>query len=136
MQILDSCKKLGITTNGLDVNYWTTNIDSWKKIIEDTYGIIKNFKWEEDIFDCDNRAGFVQHFVSLTAKFNTCADAFVKITNIITGATDMHHPNLIIDNLGDLYIYDLDNSGLWQKITRNDFVMANWRYHIESIRIG
>jgi len=135
-QILDAFRKLGVEVNGLDANYYTTNIESWEKIINDTWGIVKNFKWEADVSDCDNRAGFVQHLVSFTARLNTCGDAFVKITNTITGATDMHHPNLIIDNNGSLYIYDVDNNGLWQKITSNGFIMGTWKYDIQSVRLG
>ena len=134
--ILDTCNKLGISANELDVNYYTTTFENWQIITSTLYAIVKNFPWTADTFDCDNRAGFVQHLCALITGLNTCSDAFCKITNIVSGATDMHHPNLIIDNLGNAYIFDVDNGGVFQKITANGFIANNWKYNLQGIRIG
>jgi len=129
------CKKFGITANELDVKYLTTSFENWEMITSTLYGIVKNFRWTTDTFDCDDRAAFMTSLCALTTGLNTCADAYCKITNIVTGATDMHHPNLIIDKDNNLYIFDVDNEGVFRKIITNGFIINSWKYDLQSIRI-
>lgn len=134
-KIDELCSQLGISNNQLDVDYYSTTWDNWKIIISVLYGIIKNFPWLKDRFDCDNRAAFMNSLCALLTGLNTCSDMYCKVTNVNTGTSDMHHPNFIIDSDGNGYIFDVDNYGQFQKVTSKTFVMGTWKYDLSGIRI-
>lgn len=129
------CKTLGISSNQKDILYQSTDIETWKVIIDTLYGMIKPFPWLAEFWDCDDRASWILSMCSLLTNLNTCADAYCRVTNINTGATDMHHPNFIIDKDLNAYIFDVDNGGMWQKVTSNSFVMGVWKYDLVNINI-
>lgn len=133
--ISKGCNQLGISKNELDVLYYSTDFDTWQEIIEVVWGILKNFTWTADRADCDNRSNFVTSMVSILFGLNTCAGMYTKVTNINTGATDMHWANCIIDKDGNMYAFDADNNGLMQKITSNGFIMGVWKYDVVNLRI-
>jgi len=136
-QINDAFSNAGIkiTITELDYLYQTTNWDNWEKITKTLYGIIKPFPWTKEYFDCDQRSSFITATCGLLFSLNTCAGIYCKITNTETGNSDMHWANLIIDKNGGLYLFDVDNGGLTQKITSNNIVMGKWRYELQSLRI-
>jgi hypothetical protein len=117
------------------VLYYSTDFATWQEIIEVVWGILRNFTWTADRADCDNRSNFVTSMVSILFGLNTCAGMYTKVTNINTGATDMHWANCIIDKDGNMYAFDADNNGLMQKITSNGFIMGVWKYDVVNLRI-
>ena len=50
----DALDKIGlkISVNALDISYYYTTWENWQTIIDVLYGIIKDFKWEAEKFDC------------------------------------------------------------------------------------
>jgi hypothetical protein len=88
-----------------------------------------------DVFDCDNRARAMNALISLTALSNCGSDCYCKVTNVDTGANDLHHCLVLIDKDANLYVYDVDNNGLNQQITSDEFVMGKWEYDLSSITV-
>lgn len=137
-KITEACNKFGITANLLDVNYYSFTWENFKIITDIIYKIVGAFKWTTDVSDCDNRAGAMNALISLTALSNCGSDCYCKITNVTTGNTDMHHALVIIDKDANLYVYDVDNNGLSQQITEDNyqnFIMGNWKYDFSSLRV-
>jgi hypothetical protein len=134
-KITEACKKVGISINFLDINYQTLAWEDYEVVANILYKIVSSKKWTPDFYDCDNRANFMATLASRTGLLNTCADCYCEVKNINTGASDMHHPNLIIDKDYNLYLFDADQNGMYQRITSDNFVMGVWRYDLSSIRI-
>ena len=134
-QITDACNKIGITNTQLDVSYFSVSWDDYKEILDTLYGVVKNFKWTEDKYDCDNRSMLLSSLVSLTAILNTCAGLYCEVKTA-NGASFRHWANLVIDKNGELYIFDCDNGGLNQKLTSKNFTMGAWTYELLNTRIG
>jgi hypothetical protein len=138
LNILSSLKKLGINSSNvsqLDALYYTTSWDNWKKILETVWGIVKNFNWVEDKFDCDNRAAFVTVLCGLLFGVNTCSSVYCQRDNQNGGWSGRHWTNIAIDKDGNTYLFDVDNNGLMQKIDNNDCLMGNEKYHFISARV-
>jgi len=134
-QINDACNKIGISNSPLDYNFYSTSWDNYQIIASKIYDIVKNFKWEEDRYDCDNRSNTMSSLTSLTARLNTNAGLYCEVKTA-NGNTFMHWANCVIDKDANMYIIDCDNSGVMQKITSNKFTIGNWSYSLKSIRIG
>lgn len=134
--IYPAINKLGITSTEMDTAYYTTTWDNWEKILETVWGIVKNFKWTAEKFDCDNRAAFVTVLCGLLFGANTCASVYCKREHIGEAGYDgMHWCNLIIDKDGNTYLFDVDNWGMRQKITSNNVVMGTEKYIMSNARI-
>lgn len=128
--------KLGITSVDMDSAYYTTTWDNWDFILGTVWGIIKNFDWVAEKFDCDNRAALATVLCGLLYGTNTCASVYCKRENINdAGYNGMHWCNLVIDQNGNTHLFDLDNHGLRQKITSNNVVMGSEKYILSNARI-
>jgi hypothetical protein len=135
-KIKESCNKLGIGVNELDFTFRTTSWQTWEQIIPILYGIIKEFKWESDIFDCDDRASFMTSLCSLLFRVNTLASAYCEVYDATTGKLKyLHWANVVIDRDAQLYLLDVDQSGMIQKITSNNLIMGVNKYHILQLRL-
>jgi hypothetical protein len=51
-EIDKSLNLLGITSVAMDAEYFTTSWENWEKILDTVWGIVKNFKWTAEKFDC------------------------------------------------------------------------------------
>ena len=121
----------------MDYTYYFTTWKNWDKMLDIIWGIIKNFKWEEDKFDCDNRAKLVSSLCSLFFGMNSCGEVYCKITNIKTGASIRHWTNVIVTATGELYLFDVDNSGLRMKLVPGKpITMGRWHYEFRSARFS
>jgi len=131
-----SCKNFGITPNELDGFYQTTSWDNWKKIIDILYTIIKDFKWKAETADCDNRSALMTSLCSMLFDLNTCSQCYCEVYDATTNVLKyLHWCNVVIDDNGNLFLFDVDQSGLTQKITSNNLVMGVNKYHLLQLRI-
>lgn len=130
-----SLVNFGLSITFLDDSYFTTSFDSWKEIIDVMNPIAEAFKWTKESFDCDNRAMLVSSLIPVMYGLTLCCPCYCRVFNAHTGKEiGYHYNNLIIDDAGNVYLWDLDNYGLVQKITNNTPVMGNWKYNLISIR--
>ena len=128
-------KPLGVNATELDFLFLTTSYDNWSQIIDVLYGIVKNFPWEAEVFDCDDRSALMTSLCSLIFRLNTCMGAYCQVSNATTGDLKyLHWCNIIVDKDGNLRLFDVDNGGLNQKIFGNDVIMGNCKYHFISLR--
>lgn len=126
----------GMAISFLDDEYYTTSFDNWKKIIEVMNPIGQSFKWEKEIFDCDNRAMLMSALIPAMYGLTMCSACYCQVFNAHTGKEiGWHYNNLIIDKDGNIYLWDLDQNGIYQKITNNTPIMGNWKYNLSSIRM-
>jgi hypothetical protein len=124
-----------ITFTTLDNYYHYTSWDNWLKILEVLNPIAQNFQWQEELFDCDNRSNLMSTLCSLFFRINTCATVYCEVYAANGGTVKyLHYANLIADDAGNLYLWDVDCGGITQKITTNNVVMGNNRYKLLSVR--
>lgn len=138
--VVEAIKKIkDIPISQKDFIYYFTTWENEEKMLAVIYKIVKNFKWERDKFDCDDRAKLVSALHSLFSRLNSCGRIYCKITNINTGATDTHHANVVITWDGKVYLFDVDNSGLTAELRPADipynFTMGKWHYQFRSVFI-
>ena len=136
-KILSVARKLGIQSTELDFSYRYTSWDNWLKIIDVLNPILKSFKWEAQVFDCDNRAELVSSLCALIFRINTCARVYCEVLDATTGVSKyLHWCNIIVDTNGSSYLWDVDQNGMTQKITTNNTIMGVNKYKLISMRIG
>jgi hypothetical protein len=107
-------------------------------MLDTAWAILKNYNWEKERFDCDNRADWVSSFCSLHYRINSCHKIFCEIYNVTTGIlVDRHYTNIIVDNDSNVYLFDVDNGGQKKKIeSGKEIIMGNWRYKFISAEIS
>ena len=120
-----------------DITYRYTSWENWQKIIKVINGIVKHFKWESEVFDCDNRSDFASALTSLVFRINTlgkihCSVFDAESDKFLYG----HWANILVDIDDNLYLFDLDQSGMCQKITSNNCVMGRLKYRFKQIIIN
>jgi hypothetical protein len=118
----------------LDSIYYYTSYANWQTIINLLNDITKIFPWEAERFDCDKRANLVACLCSLLFKLNTCGTIYCEIFSLTGTEKYYHYINFIVDDQGVPYIWDADNGGLVQKLTGQDMVMGQTKYHFLSSR--
>lgn len=128
--------KLNISTVEFDFYYYSETWEKWQEMLGDVTKIVKEFKWQNDFFDCDNRAKFVSSLCSLFFGLNTCAEVYCEVNNPNTGFKDRHYCNIIVTTNGDAYLYDADNGCRTMRITNPNPTMGNWNYKFFSAACG
>ena len=119
----------------LDSNYYFTSWDNWQKIIAVINPILQNFPWESDRFDCDKRSMLVIGLVALLFDINTVRPFYCEVHDATTGALKyLHYANIIVDDAGNCYLWDVDYGGLFQKITSSPVIMGINKYIPLGIR--
>lgn len=127
-------QNFGIPPVLLDNIYYYTSFENWQTIMQTLNPIVQQFTWEAERFDCDKRANLLASLVSLLFRLNTCGTIYCEVQNVNGGEKYLHYINFIVDDKGIGYIWDADNGGLYQKITGQDMVMGNVKYHFKSAR--
>ena len=119
----------------LDSTYYYTSFANWQTIISLMNDITKTFPWESERFDCDKRANLIASMIALIFRLNTCMTVYCEVSSAANGQVlYQHYANIIVDDNGIAYLWDLDNGGMYQKITGNDMIMGKVKYHFYSIR--
>lgn len=116
-----------------DSTYYYTSYDNWITITNLITDITKTFPWEAERFDCDKRSTLASSLVALLFRINTCCRAYCQVTDINTGKTDYHYPNIFVDDSGIAYLWDEDQNGLIQKITGQGMVAGVWKYQFLKV---
>jgi len=130
----DRIKKMPVSQR--DFAYYFTGWDNWEGMLETVHKIIKDFKWEKEVFDCDDRSKMVSALCSLLFRVNTCAEVYCEITSLKTGNKDYHWTNVVITSSGELYLFDVDNGGLFLKLYPNKpITMGKWSYNFIRVRL-
>lgn len=86
------------------------------------------------VHNCDNRAMLMSSLIPVMYGLTTCSPCYCQVFDVSGKEIGWHYNNLIIDELGSVYLWDCDNFGTVQKITTNTPVMNNWKYKLSSIR--
>jgi len=111
-----------------DVSYFTTSFENWQEVLDVIYNIAHRFKWKKERYDCEDRATTIKDLSSLIFGLNTCGIVYCEITNIQTGKRFRHYANLIVDDKGNLLLFDIDNAGVRKKITGQTLTARLWHY--------
>jgi hypothetical protein len=117
----------------MDIRYNLADWDTWQSILAMVNLLLKKIPYVEDYFDCDNYAYFTSSFVPLVFGI-TCGEAFGKFTNLQTLQQFMHHWNLIIDRIGNVYVYDGMSGNSCQVIKGQPIKMGLGTYEIQTVK--
>lgn len=126
---------LGLPVVQLDEKYYFTTFDNWQKIITTINPILNQFNWISEKFDCDKRAFLVTGLVALFFEINTVRPVYCSVYRVSDGAFAYdHYANVIVDSLGVAWLWDLDENGLYTKITTTTPVINNKKYVLKAIK--
>jgi len=115
-----------------DKEYYLTDWDTWKIIIEDDQ--TNTYKYLTDKTDCDNFSDYFNASVAIIYGLNTSGRFSVELLNPETGAhIGWHRASLIVaTENGKLvaYAYDpmVNMKDGYCKIGEEDVVIKNWKY--------
>jgi hypothetical protein len=130
-------KEVNVPIVNKDYDAYFTSWENWQQMLDTMYNIIKNFSWERERLDCDDRARLVSGLCSLIYRINTCGQVYCEYTDNRNGNTGRHYANIIIDNNMDVYLFDVDNGGLTTKIEEGlPTTMGNWSYKFLSVELS
>lgn len=121
-----------VNTVEQDLRYNITDWDKYLEALNMSYQIVKEFPWTAEVFDCDNRASFMNALMSAFGL--TCGRIHGTVYDALTGKLKyLHWFNAVIDTKKDIYIFDADNKGQWTKVEKNvDIVIDLNRYVIDQ----
>lgn len=126
---------LGLPVSQLDSKYYFTSFESWQKIMDSLNPLTKEFYWVAEKRDCDKRAMFLTSMVSMLFELNTCRPVYCDVYRVSDGAfAYAHYANVFVDNIGNAYLWDADEKGLFTKITAQNPIINNKRYYLKAIR--
>lgn len=130
------CKPLlGLPVVELDTKYYFTSWDNWQKIIATINPILQQFNWVSDRFDCDDRASLASELVAMMFEINTCRPVYCEVWRVGDGKFAFaHFANVIVDDAGNAWLWDLDEDGLFTKITSTTPIINNKKYILKSIK--
>jgi hypothetical protein len=117
-----------LVTTEDDYTFFYTSWENWQRILRMITKIMKVFPWLAERGDCDQRADTTSNLTGLITKITTCGNIKCKRTSLKTGKTVWHRCNLVIDQEGKTYLYDIDNSGKTTRAENEDVTMGNYRY--------
>lgn len=130
------CKPLlGLPIAQLDTDYFFTSWDNWQKVIETINPILKSFNWISERFDCDKRSFLVTGLVAQLFEINTCRPIYCDVFRVGDGQfAYAHYANVIVDDSGNAWLWDLDEGGATAKITSKTVIINNKRYELKAIK--
>ena len=73
--------------------------------------------------------------VAMCFEINTVRPVYCRVWRVADGQLAFYHyANIIVDNAGNAYLWDLDENGLTVKITSQNPVINNKRYELLAIK--
>ena len=127
----DISKVAKIVASQKDLIYYTTTQENWVECLKVIHDIVKNFKWQAEKFDCDDRAKLVSALCAILFGLNACGELYCEVTNIKTGNKSMHYANIIVNSKGEVCLFDVDNGGNKKILVEGQPIsMGNWSYHL------
>lgn len=126
---------LGLPITQLDTKYYFTSWNNWQKIIATINPILQQFNWVSDRFDCDDRASLASELIAMCFEINTCRPVYCDVYRVGDGQFAFaHYANIIVDDVGNAWLWDLDEEGEYTKITSITPVINNKKYFLKSIK--
>ena len=126
---------LGLPVTQLDERYYFTSLENWKKIMDTINPILKNFPWESERFDCDKRAFLVTALTAMLFEVNTVRPIYCDVYRVGDGQFAFaHYANVIVDSNGSAWLWDVDEDGLFTKITAQNPIINNKRYYLRAVK--
>jgi hypothetical protein len=105
----------------------TTDIDTWRNIIENDWSNKKEYIPE--IFDCDNYAGYFTNYASFIYELNSAGRLTVELKDPNTGKhIGYHRCALIIDRNLKCWLLETQTDQMVPMEKGNPFVIDNWQY--------
>ena len=137
-RIHNSLKNVGIDIpiTDMDLMFYYLDWESWQTILTIIHNILKDYKWEAERYDCDNRSAVVSGLVSTLFRVNTCNQLYCTVSDKNDKQLYHHWCNIITDVSGNSYIFDLDNFGMRGKITSKNPILGNLKYELKAVRAG
>jgi hypothetical protein len=109
-----------------DEKHYTTDIETWKMIIDSDWTSKK--EWIEDHFDCDNFAGSFSAHVADIYGLNSAGRVTVELRDAVTDKhIGYHRCVIIVDDKLDCWLLESQDDRMI-KMTGDRFVIGNWRY--------
>ena len=126
---------LGLPVTQLDLKYYFTSWENWQKVIATINPILKQFNWKAESFDCDKRAFLVTALTALFFDINTVRPMYCSVYRVSDGqfAYD-HYANVIVDLDGNAWLWDVDENGLFTKITSTTPIINNKKYVLKTVK--
>lgn len=125
----------GLSVAQLDNKYYFTSYENWLKIIETINPILKEFHWQREKFDCDKRSYLVVALTALFFGINTVRPVYCDVYKVSDDSLSYaHYANVFVDANGIPYLWDVDNGGLFEKITSKTPVIGNYKYKLKAIK--
>ncbi len=126
---------LGLPVAELDSVYSFTSWENWQKIIATINPILEQFNWKAETFDCDKRAFLVTALTALFFDINTVRPIYCDVYRIGDGQFAFaHYANVIVDLAGNAWLWDVDENGLFTKITSNNPIINNKKYVLKAVK--
>ena len=118
-----------------DEKHFTTNIDTWKTIIENDWTNKKT--WVEDYFDCDNFAGSFSSYCADIYGLNSAALITVELRNPETDKhIGYHRVCVIIDDKLQCWLLETQTDKMILIEPGKPLVIDTWRYYPNYITIN
>lgn len=125
----------GLPVVQLDDTYYFTSWDNWQKIIATINPILKQFKWKKERFDCDKRAMLATSLIALLFEVNTVRPVYCSVQRVVSNQLlYMHYANIIVDDAGNTWLWDLDNGGQFTKITSTTPIIGDLKYNLIAVK--
>jgi len=118
-----------------DQKYHTTDIETWKTIIENDWTNKK--KWITDSFDCDNFAGAFCAYCADIYGLNSAGRFTVELVNPVTNShIGYHRAVIIVDSNLNCYLLESQTDKMIMIERGKDLVIDNWKYKVNYISIN
>jgi len=126
---------VGISPILYDEKYHTTNIETWKTIIENDWTNKK--EWITDIFDCDNFSGSFCAYCAEIYNLNTAGRFTVELLNPETNAhIGYHRAVIIIDDKKDCYLLESQTDEMVKIESGVMPVIGKWKYKVNFVEFN
>jgi hypothetical protein len=121
-------------TGEKDMVFYATTKENWEEIFSLIYGIVGNFPWTAEKWDCDDRSRLAMALCTTLFGLNTCGQCYVQVKSLSgTGFSGNHYNNIVVTQDGEVILWDMDNSGLWKVLTPGmPISFGAWSYTLMS----
>ena len=73
--------------------------------------------------------------VSFLFEINTCRPVYCDVYRVSDGQFAFaHYANVIVDDVGNAWLWDADENGLFTKITSTTPIINNKKYILKSVK--
>lgn len=118
-----------------DEKYHTTDIDTWKTIIENDWTNKK--KWIADTFDCDNFAGAFCAYCADIYGLNSAGRFTVELRSVVgDNHIGYHRAVIIVDKNLDCWLLESQSDKLVEILPGVNPIIGDWKYKVNYISVN